>query len=406
MRRIAVIAIKDLRVQLRDRTGMIAMLLVPLLLAIVLGMAFGSFGGSHSGLHVLIVDQDGSPQGGRAISAALGAPGLQSLLIAEASTDLAAARASVDQGLGVAVVIPPGVGAAMTGSTPGSASIEVYGNPTQSIAAGVVRSVVDGILARLNGATAAGRVAAATLVGGGLLAADDPRLGTIAAAAAVAAAGSDTGVPILSAGATPDSGGVDYGKVVGPSFAVLFLMFTMSAGSRKMLEERESGTLARLLVSPSRRIEILLGKGVGMYLVGALQMSLLLVATTLIFSISWGSVPALVVLTAALVFTATAWGLLLAGLARTPAQANQAGTALTIVFGIIAGNFVPRTFLPTSLQNLSLATPNGLGLEGYQHLVGGDGFASIIPYVVALLATGVMVFAVGLVASHRRLGTA
>ena len=70
MRRIAVIAIKDLRVQLRDRTGMIAMLLVPLLLAIVLGMAFGSFGGSHSGLHVLIVDQDGSPQGGKAISAA------------------------------------------------------------------------------------------------------------------------------------------------------------------------------------------------------------------------------------------------------------------------------------------------------------------------------------------------
>ena len=74
MRRIAVIAVKDLRVQLRDRTGMIAMLLVPLLLAIVLGMAFGSFGGSHSGLHVLIVDQDGSPQGGQAISAALGAP--------------------------------------------------------------------------------------------------------------------------------------------------------------------------------------------------------------------------------------------------------------------------------------------------------------------------------------------
>ena len=272
-------------------------------------------------------------------------------------------------------MIPPGVGAAMTGSTPGSASIEVYGNPTQSIAAGVVRSVVDGILARLNGATAAGRVAAATIVGGGLLAPRSIRaVRTVAAAAAVAAAGSDTAVPILSAGATPDSGGVDYGKVVGPSFAVLFLMFTMSAGSRKMLEERESGTLARLLVSPSRRIEILLGKGVGMYLVGAAPDERCSSSRPRSSSRSRGArCSALVVLTAALVFTATAWGLLLAGLARTPAQANQAGTALTIVFGIIAGNFVPRTFLPESLQNLSLATPNGLGLEGYQHLVGAMG---------------------------------
>lgn len=195
MRRIAVIAIKDLRVQLRDRTGMVAMLLVPLLLAIVLGMAFGSFGGSHSGLHVIVVDQDGSAQGGRVISDALGAPGLGSLLTAEVSTDLAAARRAVDQGVAVAVVIPPGVGAAVTSGTPTPASVEVYGNPTQPIGAGIVRSVVDGILARLNAASTAGRVTAATIIGSGLLAADDPRLRAVAGAAAVAAAAGESAVP-------------------------------------------------------------------------------------------------------------------------------------------------------------------------------------------------------------------
>ncbi len=405
MRRIATIALKDLRVQLRDRTGMVAMLLVPLLLAIVLGMAFGSFGGSNSGLHVLVVDQDGTAQGGRLITQHITSPELQDLLIAEASTDLAAARRRVDEGLAVAVVIPPGVGAAMTAETPEPVAIEVYGNPVQPIGAGVVRSVVDGILARMNAASTAARVTVMTVLGKGIAAPGDPRLEGAATAAAVAAASDGTSVPILSAGVPADTGTVDYGKVVGPSFAVLFLMFTMAAGSRRMLEERESGTLARLLVSPSRRIEILVGKGVGLYLVGALQMTLLLVATTLIFNIAWGSVPALVVLTGALVFAATAWGLLLAGLARTPAQANQAGTALTIVFGITAGNFVPRTFLPEVLQNASLATPNGLGLEGYQHLVSGDGLAPILPFIAALIATGLVVIAIGLFASNRRLGT-
>ena len=405
MRRIAAIAGKDLRVALRDRTALVAMLAVPLMLAIILGMALGSFGGSHTGLEVLIVDKDGSALGGQVMTRSLEDPGLASLLTAKVVTDEASARRSVDDGAAVAVIIPPGIAAALTSPTPAVVSVEVYANPVQPLAAGIVRSVVDGILARMNAASTAGRVTAVTLVQAGILGPSDQRLQGITTAAAGAAAGGAGDVQLVSAGA-PVGNSIDYGKTVGPSFAVLFLMFTTTAGARKMVEERETGTLARLLVSPSRHVEILLGKGAGMYVVGAFQMTLLLLVMTLVFSITWSSVPALIVLTGVLVFAASAWGLLLAGLSRTAAQANQAGTAMTIVFGIIAGNFVPRAMLPAGLQNASLVTPNGLGLEGYQRLVGTGDPLAIVPFLLALLVSGGIVIAIGLALANRRLGTA
>jgi ABC-2 type transport system permease protein len=405
MRRIAAIARKDLRVALRDRAALVSMLLVPLLLALILGMAFGSFGGSHSGLEVLIVDKDGSALGGQVITRSFQDPGLASLLTAKVETDEAAARRAVDGGTAVAVIVPPGAGQALTSPTPAVVSIEVYANPVQPLAAGIVRSIADGILARMNTASTAGRVTAVTLLQAGILGPSDQRLQGITTAAAGAAAGGAADVQLVAAG-TPVGSSFDYGKTVGPSFAVLFLMFTTTAGARKMVEERETGTLARLLVSPSRHAEILLGKGAGMYVVGAFQMTVLLLIMTFVFSITWSSVPALIVLTAVLVFAASAWGLLLAGFSRTAAQANQAGTAMTIVFGIIAGNFVPRAMLPAGLQNASLVTPNGLGLEGYQRLVGTGDPVAIVPFLLALVGTGAIVIAIGLALANRRLETA
>jgi ABC-2 type transport system permease protein len=228
-----------------------------------------------------------------------------------------------------------------------------------------------------------------------------------AAQAAATAATAGPGIPIDSAaGGSPggrSSGTVNYGQIIGPSMAVMFLMFTVTAGGRRMLDERQGGTLARLLSTPTTTAQILLGKGTGIYLNGAAQMAILLAASTALFGISWGSIPALVVLTAALVLAATGWGVLIAGLARTPAQVMQAGTAISLVFGLAAGNLIPRAQLPEVLRTASLVTPNALGLEGYQSLAGGGGLEAIAVYAVALVVMAAALFAFTAVASRGRL---
>ncbi|HEY5434756.1 MAG TPA: ABC transporter permease [Candidatus Limnocylindrales bacterium] len=403
MRHVIAIALKDLRLTIRDRTALLGMLGAPLALALVLGFAFGSFGGSSGAIPVVVVNADGSAGGGAAIVAVLRSPDLASLLKVTTAPDVASARQAVDDGtVSAAILIPAGLGSAITAGRPASqAVVEVYGNPSQGTLSGIVQTVVDGVLARLVAASTTATVTAESLVRAGILGSADPRLATAAAAAATEAA-SATSVVIAGSGPT-NSGTTDYGRIVGPSMAVLFLMFTVTAGGRRMLEERDNGTLARLLASPVRRSEVLVGKGAGIFLIGLIQMATLLALTTVIFSIAWSSLAGLVLLTGAVVFCATCWGVLIAGLARTAAQANQAGTAITIVFGMIAGNFVPRADLPALLQNISLATPNGLGLEGYQSLAGTGDFASLAPIVAGLVLAGAVVLALAIIGSRGRL---
>ncbi len=407
MQRILAIAIKDFRVTFRDRAALLSMLATPFAIALVLGFAFGGLGGSSGpgGVATVIVDGDGG-EAGQAIVAALSSDQLSSLLSVTVTADQAAARALVDDNkASAAVIIPAGLtprvqGAAVVSSS--AARIEVYANPTLATGAQIIRSIVDGVLARI-----ASGAAAAQLTVQGVAPLVPPGDPSIASAAAAAAAEAAHGQGVALAGTGGGShGGVSYGKIVGPSMAVMFLMFTATAGGRRMLDERQGGTLARLLVTPTTRAQILIGKGAGIYVNGAAQMAILLAASTALFGIQWGSIPALVGLTAALALAATGWGVLIAGLARTPAQVMQAGTAVSLVFGLAAGNLIPRAQLPELLRTLSLATPNALGLEGYQSLAGGNGLDAVAIPLVALLGMAVLLFAFGTVASRGRLTAA
>lgn len=407
MQRILAIAIKDFRLTFRDRAALLSMLATPFALALVLGLAFGGLGGSSGpgGVATVIVDGDGG-QAGQAIVAALSSDQLRSLVSVTIITDPTAARALVDDNkASAAVIIPAGMTARVRSAAVASmpaASVEIYENPTLVTGAQIVRSIVDGVLARIGSGAAAAQLTVEGLAP--LVPPGDARIASAAAAAAVAAA-AGPGIALAGTGGGSE-GGVDYGKIVGPSMAVMFLMFTATAGARRMLDERQEGTLARLLVTPTTRAQILLGKGCGIFLNGAAQMAILLAASTALFNIGWGSIPALVALTAALVLAATAWGVLIAGLARTPAQVMQAGIAVSLVFGLAAGNLVPRSQLPELVRTISLVTPNALGLEGYQALAGGNGLDAVVLPVLALLGMAGLLFTVGAVASRGRLTAA
>jgi ABC-2 type transport system permease protein len=407
MQRILAIAVKDFRLTFRDRAALLSMLATPFAIALVLGFAFGGLGGSSGpgGVATVIVDGDGG-EAGQTIVAALSSDQLSSLVSVTVTADPAAARALVDDNkASAAVIIPPGLTArvrsAAVASAP-AARVEIYTNPTLATGAQIIRSVVDGVLARIGSAAAAAQLTVQGVAP--LLPQRDPGIASAAAAAAAEAA-TGPGIALAATGGGSE-GGVDYGKIVGPSMAVMFLMFTVTAGARGMLDERQAGTLARLLVTPTTRAQILLGKGCGIFLNGAAQMAILLAASTALFGISWGSIPALVGLTAALVLAATGWGVLIAGLARTPAQVTQAGIAVSLVFGLAAGNLIPRSQLPELLRTISLVTPNALGLEGYQSLAGGNGLGAVALPVLALLVMAGLLFAVGAVASRGRLTAA
>jgi ABC-2 type transport system permease protein len=146
---------------------------------------------------------------------------------------------------------------------------------------------------------------------------------------------------------------------------------------------------------------VLGGKVFGIFLTGVAQVTILVVASTLLFHLHWGNPFGLAALILAVVSAATGWGILLAAFARTPSQVASAGSALMLVFGILSGLFVPLTTFPVWLQTVAHLTPNAWGLDAFTSLASGGALSTIAAPLGALLIMAAALFAAATVVFRR-----
>jgi ABC-2 type transport system permease protein len=410
MTKLLTIGWKDLRLMFRDRAALILMLAAPFALTLGMGAitgAFSSSGSSITKLPVIVINQDGG-QLGVALEQLLASEDLADLLAVQATSDAAAARADVqaDQ-IVAAVIIPEGftdsVIPAEGSSVPADAvAIEVYKNPGRPISSGIVESIVQGFIDRVEAGRVGGQVAIEQLLRSGLAAPQDvPRLAqqigqeqaSLAAAPLIRVQRSD-----VAAEQTNDFNPL---LLLAPGMALVFLMFTVSLGSRSILVERRDGTLARMLSTATPGGPILVGKITGVYLVGAAQMFILILASALLFRLSWGDPLGVVALVLAAVVGAAGWGLLLAAVAKTPNQVANMGMAMMLLFGILGGSFFGGT-LTGALGMVGKITPNAWAMDGFTTLARGGDLADVAPDIAALLLMGAVLLAISVVLFGRK----
>ncbi|MFN8232626.1 MAG: ABC transporter permease [Actinomycetota bacterium] len=147
--------------------------------------------------------------------------------------------------------------------------------------------------------------------------------------------------------------------------AVFFLFFAVEFGVRGLLEEREGGTLSRLLVTPISPASVIGGKAVSSFVVGLVSTSLLVVATTWLLQAEWGDPVGVVLLVLGGVLAAVGVTAMVATLARTTAQAGAWVSIVAVVGGLLGGTFFPISqagFLGT----VRFLSPQGWLMEGFQ----------------------------------------
>jgi ABC-2 type transport system permease protein len=423
MKKLLIIALKDLKIMFRDPSSLVWMLAMPIALTLAMAFAFGRLTGGGqaaglSGIPVIIVDLDGG-QMSQPIVQTFQSPDLADLVEATTSSDAAAARQAVNADkVAAAIIIPAGFtekiipaglqqGAfsALTQHEREQGVVEVYASPERPISASIVRSIVNAVLNRMTAAGAAAQTSIMQLlISGYVLPKDMQQIGNEIGmrSGEQASQGGSLKLSVQSVGAQSNSGGFDWMAYMAPSMAVLFLMFTVSLGGRSILAERQWGTLQRLLISPSSAAQVLGGKVSGIFLTGLAQMAILIAFSALAFGVRWGAPVALIVLIVATVFAATGWGALIAAYAKSPGQAMSIGSMLALVFAGLAGNFVPRQNYPEWLQKLSLVTPNAWALEGFQSLGQGGGLAAVLLPVAALTIMGAVLFTIATVLFRRQ----
>jgi ABC-2 type transport system permease protein len=298
MKKIFLIGWKDVRLAFRDRAALILMLLAPFLLTLGLGFVTGRFSSSTSSgisdIPVILVNQDKGLIGNSLVGL-FSSPDLKGLIAATESNDPSAARKQVDADLAAAaIIIPPGFtssiivepGETGTGKT---VQIELYINPTRPTSVGVIKTILDDFVSRIEVGRIAGQVVVTQLLSQGLIQEQDaPTIATRIVIGQANSAASTTSISLKSVTNGGKTVPFDVLAYIAPGMALMFLMYTVSYGGRTLLAERTQGTLPRLLISPTSTSQVLGGKVFGIFLTGAAQMLILIFASTLLFNLQWG----------------------------------------------------------------------------------------------------------------------
>lgn len=142
--------------------------------------------------------------------------------------------------------------------------------------------------------------------------------------------------------------------LVGVILTMTMVMFTAMGITR----ERERGTLEQLIVSPVRSVELVIGKIVPYITIGYVQMTIILVLGTLVFSVPFaGSWTLLYALASLFIAANLALGLFFSTLARTQQQAMQMSFFFLLPNLLLSGFMFPFEGMPAPARALGELIP-------------------------------------------------
>ncbi len=392
MRAALLIAGKDLRLRVRDRSAFILGILAPLVLAYIFYLVFGPAAtGQGLSLEYGVVDEDASEISAAFVSV-LEAAEADEVLTLETFPDRDAADGGLEDGAVDAVfVMPSGLEQAIFENR--SATIEVIGDidsPTSTqIAASFAEQFSSGIAASQLAVAATANVAGV-----------QPTPDFVSSLSQDPATAGMTFTIIDESAASKQ---LDASTFFAAGMAVFFLFFTVQFGVTGLLEEERDGTLARLMSTPIPRVSVVAGKAILAFVLGVVSMTVLVMATTLLMEANWGAPLGVALLVIAGVLSAVGIMGLVASVARTPEGAGNLGSIIAVILGMLGGTFFPIASSGGVLAALTYLTPHAWFMEGLAQLGSGAPWTDALPAVGAILSFAVVTGTISYVLLRRKL---
>lgn len=416
--KVLVIARNAVYLAFQDRVALMFMFLAPLGLSLVMGFAFGGDDGDISlpKSDILVVNLDRGELG-KQYEDILTNPvenDLDSFIgSGKSESDPDRAIEKVENGdVRAALIIPPDFSETVT--SPGQqVELQLHYNPGSQVGATIVIAIVEGITNGFNNVFVAQNI----LVAGensyftGQLQLSPEQAGQALGEVTQRLVSDEARTVITLNQINVESNeGFDPLSYFAPSMAILFMTFTMAAGTRAVLEEQQNWTLQRILSTPTPRWVYLAGRLLGTYVTGILQMTILLFATPLVALMTggnadvWGTNYAGIgLMTVAVVFAGTGLGLLIAAASNSVKQADITSTGVLFLLAMAGGSFIPVESVPV-VKIISRFTLNFWGLSGYFELATENAaLGGIAENVFYLALMGVVFFLFSLWRFNRRL---
>ncbi len=190
--------------------------------------------------------------------------------------------------------------------------------------------------------------------------------------------------------------------LIGILLTMTMTMFTSMAIAR----ERERGTMEQLIVSPVRRLELMIGKIAPYVAIGYVQMSIVLALGWFAFRVPIvGSLPLLYGFAFMFIAANLAIGLFFSTVAQTQQQAMQMSVFFLLPNILLSGFIFPFDAMPRAVQWLAQALPLTHFLRIVRGVVlKGSGFAELAPEVAWLCAMLCALMAVTSLRFQKKIG--
>lgn len=402
------IALKDLQILFKDRGEVIQLLLLPLLFIVVFSGALGAIGQGEEDtrLPLPVVDLDGG-EAAQALIAGLDAAGGVRTELYEYSE----AQSLLDENdIGRMLIIP----ADFTSGTAEGITVQlrlISHSDADIQETEAVRLVVVGVASELS----LERQILASLRQMGDMQANAPEEDQVFTTERVLAQARNQieraqTKPLIEVVQTiPSQEGEreevpDLGLVAVSGIAVLFVFATAQVTARSIYDEKKVGSFRRLLAAPMSKASLLSGKMLPNIVVGMIQFTVIFAFGVLglnllgLSSASLGNNPLAVVLVCLIIcLCSTAFGILLAAIARTENQIGGLSSLVVWGLGIVGGAFIPVFILDQFLGPVVKFIPQYWANRALSSLMlRGLGLADVALEIAVLLGFTAIFFLIGL----------
>lgn len=174
--------------------------------------------------------------------------------------------------------------------------------------------------------------------------------------------------------------------------AILMLLFSMAGVGTSILEEKENGTINRLLYSPLNSQTILYSKMLFAFFIAILQLTVMFLFSWIFLNLDITlNIPALILMIISTAFAISSMGIFLAAIAKSRQQAQNLSTLIILVMSAIGGSMIPLFFMPDIMNKVAIFSVNYWGIQGFYDIFWRSlPLSEIFPKILVLTCTGLV----------------
>lgn len=389
------VAIKDFKIVLRDRGAFITFILVPIILVLILGFSLSSvfdIEESEELLPVVIVDKDNSIFSGNFINRIREGSNVLFLKIT-ITNDNEAEQMLGDDRAEATIIIPKGFSDDITDNT--NVKLVVKMKEGKGVKSSIIASSV---LCFAHSVSLNYKLANAVMEfeGKDKIYSEKNKADIIAMQMESLRKELVEQVVKFNENEQPKKNSISSMAYYSIAMLILFVLSNAFAQARTLIEEKHSKTLTRIMVAGTSTFNLLFGKILSLMVICLGQALLLILLTSVILRVNWGTNIALVVLlTVFLVFASGGIAIFVVGISKTASSSDLISNIFIQASTALGGGMIPLHVMSKNLNIAAMGTINWWAYKGYEGIMFDNGVRAILPFCCVLGIVGILTLSLG-----------